>query len=155
MDFFGVGPLELFFIVLIALIVLGPRDMVKAGRTLGGFLRTIVKSDAWRAVQSITKDMRNLPNRLMREAGIEEDAKNLVAEAKTIRKELDMSQVKKEIESAAAAASSTEAPTEDDPLAAWTTAPNEQDQPGPEPTIAPPQARETQQDNSTKPTASE
>jgi Sec-independent protein translocase protein TatA len=35
MDFLGVGPLELLFILLIALIVLGPNDMVKTGRTLG------------------------------------------------------------------------------------------------------------------------
>ena len=34
MEILGIGPLELFFILIIALIVLGPNDMVKAGRIL-------------------------------------------------------------------------------------------------------------------------
>jgi Sec-independent protein translocase protein TatA len=39
MEFLGVGPLELFFILVLALIVLGPKDMIKTGRQLGSFLR--------------------------------------------------------------------------------------------------------------------
>ena len=35
MEILGIGPMELFFIVLLAMIILGPKDMVKAGRTLG------------------------------------------------------------------------------------------------------------------------
>jgi Sec-independent protein translocase protein TatA len=77
MDFLGVGPLELFFIVIIALIVLGPQDMIKAGRNLGRFLRKIVTSPTWKAVQQTSRDFRNLPNRLIREAGIEEEMKDL------------------------------------------------------------------------------
>jgi Sec-independent protein translocase protein TatA len=77
MDILGVGPLELFFIIIIALIVLGPKDMQKAGRTIGKYLRLIVKSDSWRAVQQTTNEIRNLPNKLMREAGVEEDLKEI------------------------------------------------------------------------------
>ena len=33
MEILGIGPSELLFIVLIAIIVLGPKDMQKAGRT--------------------------------------------------------------------------------------------------------------------------
>ena len=51
MEFLGIGPLELFFIVVIALIVLGPKDMVKAGRTLGRFLRSLVTSPSYRTIQ--------------------------------------------------------------------------------------------------------
>lgn len=39
MDILGVGPLELIFILLLALIIMGPKDMVKSGRTIGRFLR--------------------------------------------------------------------------------------------------------------------
>ena len=46
MELFGIGPLELLFILIIALIVLGPKDMVKAGRTLGRFMRQLMMSDA-------------------------------------------------------------------------------------------------------------
>ena len=68
----GIGPLELFFIILIALIVLGPRDMVKAGRTLGRLLRRLVTSPTWQTVQQTSRDLRRLPTKLMREAGMEE-----------------------------------------------------------------------------------
>lgn len=72
MDIFGVGPLEFVFIILIALIVLGPSDMVKAGRTVGKLLRKVVTSSEWRTIQQASKEFRTLPNRLIREAGIEE-----------------------------------------------------------------------------------
>ncbi len=77
MEFLGIGPLELFFIVLIALIVLGPKDMVKAGRTIGRFLRTLVTSPTWRTIQQTSRELRYLPNRLMREAGLEDLKQNL------------------------------------------------------------------------------
>lgn len=95
MDILGVGPLELLFILLIALIVLGPGDMVKAGRTIGSFLRKVVTSPTWRLVQQTSRDLRNLPNTLIREAGLEEEAKrmqdslNIKDLEKDIQKELD------------------------------------------------------------------
>jgi len=84
MDFLGLGPLEFFFILIIALIVLGPRDMVKAGRTIGTFLRRLVKSPTWQAVRQTSSELRYLPNRLMREAGVEEE----IEELKTIGQEV-------------------------------------------------------------------
>lgn len=80
MDILGIGPLELLFIFLIALIFLGPNDMVKAGRTLGRTMRKVVTSEAWREITRL----RTLPNQLMREAGLEDDLKEL----KEIQKEL-------------------------------------------------------------------
>jgi Sec-independent protein translocase protein TatA len=77
MEILGIGPLELFFILLIALIVLGPGDMVKAGRTLGRFLRKVVTSPEWRTVQKASRELRYLPNRLMREANLEDLQKDL------------------------------------------------------------------------------
>lgn len=73
MDFLGIGPLELFFILLIALIIFGPNDIVKAGKSLGSFMRKVVTSDSWKAFQQARKGMSDLPTTLMREAGIEED----------------------------------------------------------------------------------
>ena len=77
MEILGIGPLELFFILIIALIVLGPKDMVKAGRTIGQFMRKVVTSPTWRAVNQTSNELRRLPNRLMREAGIEESMKQI------------------------------------------------------------------------------
>ena len=72
MDLFGIGPLELMFVLVIALIIFGPNDMVKAGKTAGRFLRKIVTSEGWQTFQQTTKEMRTLPNKLIREAGLEE-----------------------------------------------------------------------------------
>ena len=77
MEILGIGPMELVFILIIALIVLGPKDMAKAGRTLGKFMRDIVKSDTWKTIRTTTRELELLPNRLMREAGLEDDLKNL------------------------------------------------------------------------------
>jgi len=77
MDFLGVGPLELLFIFLIALIILGPNDMVKASRTIGKFLRKMVTSPTWGAIQQTSREIRYLPNKLMREAGLDEEVKTL------------------------------------------------------------------------------
>jgi Sec-independent protein translocase protein TatA len=77
MEILGIGPLELFFIVLIALIVLGPREMIKAGRSIGKLLRSIVTSPNWRIFQQTSREIRTLPNRLMREAGLEDIQKDL------------------------------------------------------------------------------
>jgi len=77
MDILGIGPMELAFIVIIALIVLGPKDMAKTGRTIGRFMRDVVKSDTWKAIKTTTKELEHLPNRMMREAGLEDDFKEL------------------------------------------------------------------------------
>ena len=71
MEILGIGTSELVFIVIIALIVLGPKDMQKAGRTIGKWLRDIVTSDGWKVFQQTSRELRTLPNRLMREANDE------------------------------------------------------------------------------------
>ena len=44
MDFFGIGFLELVFIMLVALLVLGPSKMVEVARTLGKYFREIQRA---------------------------------------------------------------------------------------------------------------
>jgi Sec-independent protein translocase protein TatA len=77
MEILGIGPLELLFILLIALIILGPGDMVKAGKTLGRFMRKVITSPEWRTVQRASRELRYLPNRLMREASLEDLSSDL------------------------------------------------------------------------------
>jgi Sec-independent protein translocase protein TatA len=126
MDFLGVGPLELLFVLLIALIVLGPNDMVKAGRTLGKWLRKLVTSPTWQAIQQTSRDIRLLPNKLMRDAGLEEDLKELneiqknVQSLRNIRPDLGLDEVEKELKKAEQDLRATQAD-----LSAWTTPPPE------------------------------
>ena len=89
MEFLGVGPLELAAIVVIALIVLGPKDMVTAGRTFGKALRKIVTSPMWKAVRDTGQNIQDLPNRLIREAGIEEDLQKLDQEMRETANSID------------------------------------------------------------------
>ncbi|MBI5944150.1 MAG: twin-arginine translocase TatA/TatE family subunit [Chloroflexi bacterium] len=71
MEILGIGPSEFIFVVIIALIILGPKDMQKAGKTIGKWLRSIVTSDGWKVFQQTSRELRTLPNRLMREANDE------------------------------------------------------------------------------------
>jgi sec-independent protein translocase protein TatB len=77
MDIFGIGPTELVFIILIALIVLGPKDLEKTSRNIGRWLRDLTTSDGWRAFRDTSREIRNLPNRLMREANLEDLEKDV------------------------------------------------------------------------------
>jgi sec-independent protein translocase protein TatB len=72
MEILGIGPSEFVLIVVLALIILGPRDMQKAGRTLGRWLRGVVTSDGWKFFQQTSREIQTLPNRLMREAALED-----------------------------------------------------------------------------------
>jgi Sec-independent protein translocase protein TatA len=72
MEILGVGLPEIGFIVILALILLGPKDMVKAGQTIGSFLRKLVMSPTWQAVRTTGKEIQALPTKLMRDAGLEE-----------------------------------------------------------------------------------
>jgi len=71
MEIFGIGASELVFILLIAIIVLGPKDMQKAGRTIGRFLNQLIRSDSWKIFERTSNELRNLPRNLMREANME------------------------------------------------------------------------------------
>lgn len=75
MDILGIGVPELGFIVLIALIILGPKDMQKAGKTVGKWMRKVVLSPEWREIKNASRQIKQLPTQLMREANLEEFAK--------------------------------------------------------------------------------
>jgi sec-independent protein translocase protein TatB len=72
MDFLGIGPLEVLFVLVIALIIFGPKDIVKAGQATGRWLRKLITSPGFQTVQRTSRDLRNLPNKLAREAGLED-----------------------------------------------------------------------------------
>jgi len=76
MEILGIGTSELLFVIIIALIVLGPKDMQKAGRTIGKWMRDIVTSEGWKVFQKTSNELRNLPARMMRDANEELDKFN-------------------------------------------------------------------------------
>jgi len=84
MEILGIGPSELIFIIIIALIVLGPKDMQKAGKNIGRWLNNLVRSDGWKAFQQTSQEIRTLPTKLMREANME-----MMQAERDIRKSLE------------------------------------------------------------------
>jgi Sec-independent protein translocase protein TatA len=97
MELFGVGPLELLFIIVIALIVMGPQDMAKTARKLGRFLNQLYKSETWRTIMEASRNLRTLPNRLAREAALEEldeVRKDLEGAGQSLRADLDASEAR-------------------------------------------------------------
>ena len=77
MDLLGVGPLELVFVLLIIFLVLNPKDLAATGKKIGRMLSTVRKSEFWRGVTQVTREVRDLPTTLMREAELEDAKKNL------------------------------------------------------------------------------
>ena len=71
MEILGVGVPELIFVVIIALLVLGPKDMQKTGKMLGKWLRDITRSEGWKIFQQTSREIRTLPTKLIREANQE------------------------------------------------------------------------------------
>jgi len=72
MQFLGISPTELIFIVIILFIVLGPQDLVKVGSSLGRSIRKLRESGAWKTMTDATRQLRELPQTLARQAGVDE-----------------------------------------------------------------------------------
>jgi sec-independent protein translocase protein TatB len=93
MEIFGIGPLEFLFIALLAILILGPKDLVKTGKSIGQGLNKLVRSDVWKTARQASEKVRSLPNELMREAGLEDMKKSLDSEVirpvKNTQKSLD------------------------------------------------------------------
>lgn len=73
MEIFGIGPLELILIFLLALIVLGPNRMIESAKKGAGWLRKFRQSDAWKT----TRDVMDIPNQVMKETGLENEIREL------------------------------------------------------------------------------
>jgi len=90
MDILGIGPLELIIVFVIILLILGPNDMTKVGRTIGEFYRKLATSDGWHGLRKISREIKTLPNRLAREAQLEKfkEQMDFDQELKSIEAEL-------------------------------------------------------------------
>lgn len=85
MEIFGVGILELVLILVIAIIVLGPEGMVKTARSFGVWMRKLIKSPIWSQLMDTQRELRDMPTRLVREAGLEEDLRELKRTSQDVR----------------------------------------------------------------------
>ena len=77
MQLLGIGPLELLLIAVIAVIVLGPKGIVSGASEAGKAIRKIIRSPIWREIVDTSREIREFPRKLAREAGIEKDLEDL------------------------------------------------------------------------------
>jgi Sec-independent protein translocase protein TatA len=73
MEIFGIGPLELLFIVLIALLVLGPKDMMKSAQKAAAWLKKLRQSEVWNS----TKEVMDIPKQVLHESGLDKEIQEL------------------------------------------------------------------------------
>jgi len=96
MNIFGIGPLEFILFLVIALLILGPERMVSTSRSIARFIRQVITSPNWRTVQNVQSEMRNLPNQLLREAGLE-DIDKVVPSMDEIAKEAGLDELSRQV----------------------------------------------------------
>ena len=89
MEIFGVGPLEFILILVLALIILGPEDMVGTARKIGQWVYRVVRSPTWRSIMATSQDLRELPQKIVRDAGLEETMKEIKETANDVKTDLD------------------------------------------------------------------
>jgi sec-independent protein translocase protein TatB len=77
MNFLGVGPFELLIVAVIALLVLGPKGMTDLGRKTGRLVRKITRSSVWQDIMNTSRDLNDLPGKIMRETDLEDEFKEI------------------------------------------------------------------------------
>lgn len=61
MDFFGIGPMEILLILVVALIIFGPGKLPEIGRVMGRAMRTLRKA-SFDLTAQVTKEMEGKEN---------------------------------------------------------------------------------------------
>ena len=106
MQFLNVGILELFLILVLAFIVLGPNKAIKTAGDIGRWIKDFVKSPLWKQLLSTSNELRDLPNKIMDEAEIKNTIQDFEHSSKEIKKAInqvqfntnqDLEEVKQEI----------------------------------------------------------
>ena len=77
MKFLNIGTLEFVFILLLILVVLGPRKTIKTAGELGALIKKVTRSKFWRDLVNTSEEIRDLPRKMMDEADLQETITSL------------------------------------------------------------------------------
>jgi Sec-independent protein translocase protein TatA len=77
MKFLNVGALEFVLILLLAFIVLGPKQAVKTAGDVGRWIKKLMSSQFWRDLVSTSQQIQELPRKMMDDAEIENTLRDL------------------------------------------------------------------------------
>lgn len=71
MQLFNIGALEFLFILLLALIILGPEKAIKTAGDLARWVRDLTKTSFWRDLVSTSREIQNLPKTLLNDSELQ------------------------------------------------------------------------------------
>lgn len=100
MKIFNLGISEIILIVILALIILGPGNMVKTAREIGAFIRRVTKSPYWQEIWATKRELTEIPKILAKEADLDATIKDLEKETRGLHSSVasSMSDFIKEVE---------------------------------------------------------
>lgn len=99
MQIFNLGVGEVVFILLIAVVVLGPIRIMAFSRRAGLWLRALVNNPLWQEVVTTSYALRNLPNQLVEDTGLKSELDAINAEIVEIDRsvECDLQNLKEDV----------------------------------------------------------
>lgn len=131
MDFLGIGLPELGLILVVALLVLGPKDMVSTARRIARTVRALSQSEFWRTTREAWKMAKDIPTELLRESGLDE------ARSELNKLGSDLNQWKREVDLTAQPGNNRILPPARQPDAQPADDTREQPEPADEPAVEP------------------
>ena len=84
MKVFNLGIGEIFFILLLVVIIFGPKSLVKTAREAGAFLRKVTQSPYWKEVWATRRELEEIPKMIAKEAQLNETLRDLDHDTRNI-----------------------------------------------------------------------
>jgi Sec-independent protein translocase protein TatA len=84
MKVFNLGIGEILFILLLVVIIFGPKSLVKTAREAGAFLRKVTKSPYWQEVWATRRELEEIPKMIAKEAQLNETLRDLNRDTRSI-----------------------------------------------------------------------
>ncbi len=79
MEILNIGPLELLVILVLVVLMFGPEDIVNFAHKAGRWIYNLRKSGFWQEVVGTTKEIQEFPQKIIKEAELEETLKEINA----------------------------------------------------------------------------
>ena len=84
MEILNIGPLELLVILVLAVLMFGPDDLVNFAHKAGRWIYNLRKSELWQEIVGTTKEIQEFPQKILKEAELEETIKEINALNQTL-----------------------------------------------------------------------
>lgn len=95
MEIFNIGILELLFILLLAFIILGPKKAVELAGEVGRWVKDFVKSPFWKEIVNTSKDIKDIPRKLMDDAEVQRTIEDLERTTREVNEQIHQSGINK------------------------------------------------------------